>query len=144
MKATILIGVSGSGKSTFAKSLGIKVVSADDYFMIDGRYEFDVNKLAEAHAYCLKQYVELCQSGKDVIVDNTNTSLVEIAPYVALGQAYGEVECIFIDADWKLAAKRNSHGVGYQTIERMGERILEMRRSWPSFWPKLQTLHQGR
>jgi len=51
--------VPGSGKTTFAKDIhakvsaagySIRVHSTDEYFMCDGRYAFDVSRLAECHA----------------------------------------------------------------------------------------------
>ena len=44
MKSLILVrGIPGSGKSTFAKeiSYGFPFLSADDFFMIEGKYQFD-------------------------------------------------------------------------------------------------------
>ncbi len=37
------------GKSTYAKTLGGKVFSTDDYFIIGGRYIFNPRDLARAH-----------------------------------------------------------------------------------------------
>ena len=47
MKELILVrGVSGSGKNTFcdvfAHSLNIPVYAADDYFMLEGEYKFEI------------------------------------------------------------------------------------------------------
>jgi adenylate kinase family enzyme len=42
-------GIPGSGKSTFAKSLGGTHFETDQFFMVDGKYNFDGSKLKEAH-----------------------------------------------------------------------------------------------
>ncbi len=48
----IVRGVPGSGKSTFAKTLGGTHFETDNYFMIDGEYKFDFTKIKEAHNWC--------------------------------------------------------------------------------------------
>jgi shikimate kinase len=57
----IMRGVSGSGKSTHAKTLagdsGL-VFSTDEYFESSGRYVFDVAQLQPAHAW---NKVRLCE-----------------------------------------------------------------------------------
>jgi predicted kinase len=138
MKATILIGTSGSGKSTWARSQCAKVVSADNYFTgPDGVYRFDPRDLGKAHGACLNAYVDALRAGKDVIVDNTNTTLIEIAPYMALALATEgcEVEVRVFQIDPKVCASRNSHGVSMQTIEAMQARIIATLSNWPPFWP---------
>jgi adenylate kinase family enzyme len=55
MKQQLIIvrGIPGSGKSTFASSLGIPHYEADQYFIgADGVYRFDFSKLGEAHRQC--------------------------------------------------------------------------------------------
>ena len=84
MNIFILQGVSGAGKSTYAnRLLGESpegaIVSADECFMVGGRYQFDPSKLGEAHSECKSP----------IIVDNTNARVDEIAPYYAIGEACG-------------------------------------------------------
>lgn len=55
-KITIIRGIPGSGKSYLARELAQEsqspyICSADDFFGPD--YDFDVSRLAEAHASCL-------------------------------------------------------------------------------------------
>ena len=90
---TILVGVPGSGKSHHTASLtGAVVVSADHHFVElgNGTYAFDPSKLGTAHGQCLRRYTEALQRGEShVVVDNTNTTLLEMSPYVSLALAYG-------------------------------------------------------
>ena len=52
-KELILVrGIPGSGKSTFAKSLGGTHFETDKFFMVDGEYKFDGTKIKEAHKWC--------------------------------------------------------------------------------------------
>ena len=59
-KILVLVrGIPGAGKTTFAEKLawplGAPVYSADDYFMKDGKYIFNVAGLGAAHAQCLER-----------------------------------------------------------------------------------------
>ena len=140
LSVKILSGVSGSGKSTHARDLikgtddMVEVVSADNYFMEDGQYKFDPTKLSEAHAYCFIRFLEALQMRFAlIIVDNTNTTAVEIAPYVLGAMAYHyDVEIITFTCqthdDVKVCAGRNSHGLPFDAVmnqhRRMCDRVL--------------------
>ncbi len=137
----IMRGIPGSGKSTFVKNMikGQKwVVSADDFFMVDGVYQFEPKSIGEAHQACwLKfyNYIEkiwkaarnlgevVDQRFRDittVVVDNTNIHTHEISPYVLPAEARGfAVTIITIQCDPARAFKRNIHQVPGQVIERM-------------------------
>ena len=54
----ILRGCSGSGKSTLASLFGpaAVVVSADDFFITDAGYKFDINTLTNAHKLCKDKF----------------------------------------------------------------------------------------
>ena len=135
LRVIILSGVSGSGKSTYAIQLwnGLepgtycKVVSADDFFITaDGRYAFDASKLSEAHGACFRAFLTAIQDPfySLVIVDNTNTTGEEIAPYVLGAQAFGrKVEIHTVAAALADCETRNLHGVGARTIEAQAARI---------------------
>lgn len=135
-------GIPGSGKSTLAKKNHPKVpaCSADDFFMEGDEYRFDRNRLGQAHGFCLRLYLNniLCYKDSgikfDIVVDNTNTTNIELAPYVALAQAYEIPLMIYtIKCDPELAASRNVHGVPRSSVLRMHERL--MKRQLPSHWP---------
>jgi predicted kinase len=79
--------VSGSGKTTYAKSLavqkGCRHVEADMYFMReDGTYAFNPVQLPSAHKWCFDQAVLELHLGRDVIVSNTFTRLWEMRNYI--------------------------------------------------------------
>ena len=133
---TIIRGVSGSGKTRVAKNATNGVIcSADDYFMVDGEYRFDPTKLGEAHGACFRKAIDLLQKGVDVVIDNTNTSVAETAPYVAMGQAYaGRVRIIRIECDPEVAHARNRHGVPLGAVRAMAKRLAE--EPLPPFFPK--------
>ena len=148
MKIYILRGVSGSGKSTWAKKQVEKydavVISADHHFMVNGEYKFDPKKLPEAHAACLRWFTELCQDSSVhgykrppsiLVVDNTNTSIAEFAPYVQVGIAYGhDVQIITLVADPSIAYHRNVHGVPLKTCNEQQERLTQNDHLIPHWW----------
>jgi predicted ABC-type ATPase len=151
MKVIILSGVSGSGKSTWAKDKGV-IFSADSFFMsFDGAYNFDPSKLQQAHEKCLRDFVEEARAmsphdspppdcgDAPIIVDNTNTTVEEIAPYYAVAKAYGyEVELVTFHIDLGLAAERSRHGVSFNGIASQEARIKA--RKLPYFWEIKRTL----
>jgi len=89
-KLTLVRGVSGSGKTTFANHISDKVVSADDYFLDEsGDYCFDADKLHSAHRYCAGKTESIMQTNKDVAVANTFTREWEMKKYYELAEKYG-------------------------------------------------------
>lgn len=142
MKVHILRGVSGSGKSTIANG-GIRVAnrvicSADDF---DGLYRngFNPSLLPQAHAACLKKFVSALQFDVDhIVVDNTNTTVAEVAPYAALALAYDAslmittVKCNDLEA----AFARNVHGVPLQGIKAQALRLALSAEHMPPWWPQ--------
>lgn len=136
MKVLILSGIPGSGKSTAAAGeAGAVVCSADDYFTnASGEYHFDPRKLSDAHAACLRKFLRAVLSEEElIIVDNTNTTAIEIAPYVAIAAAHGaEVEVRTYRCDPEVGAKRNRHGVPLEACRAMEERLAA--RKLPEFW----------
>jgi len=132
-KLIIMQGLPGSGKSTWAKNNcpTAAIVSTDDFFMVDGRYVFDPNKISQAHNACFCRFLELVEGYPNIVIDNTNMTLWEMAPYIRVGEAKGyKVEVVRVNADPKLCASRNVHGVSIFTIWRMSDRMEDP----PGFW----------
>jgi predicted kinase len=143
MRVKILCGISGSGKSTYIENhfSGALVISADHYFMKTGEYKFDPSLLGAAHNECLKRFMLECQFHNRasaplvLVVDNTNTSAFEVAPYYRVAEALGcDVEVIIIDADLEKAAARNVHGVPRQVIRRQYDRLMTLGTSLSPWW----------
>jgi predicted ABC-type ATPase len=140
----VLSGVSGNGKSTYAEKLlqetqGVKV-SADHFFMKNGVYNFDPYKLGSAHADCFRRFIGYitsdCGLPPCVVVDNTNTTVEEISPYMLASAAFcysveiRTINCDVGDIDTLVA--RNIHGVSRSAIIAQGRRIYT--RKLPSYW----------
>jgi predicted ABC-type ATPase len=162
-KAVILSGISGSGKSSYIRSIservwyphfksgdvgGAVVVSADHYFMnqLEGKYEFDFKKLSNAHGSCFRYFIELVQYRSPlIIVDNTSCDNMEISPYVLGAQAYDyDVEVVTLvcpsamgdDEYVRRCAERNSHNVPESGIRAQYERLCN--RQLPPWWNRLE------
>lgn len=140
---TILVGPSGAGKTSWTLAHGFFgcAVSADHYFIDGGGvYRFDVTKLGEAHGACLRDFILRLTSEADhggmrppIIVDNTNSTVMEAAPYIAAALAYGRrVEIVVFRTPADIAAPRNVHGVPEAGVRRMADTIS---REWPGALP---------
>ncbi|XP_029444995.1 NEDD4-binding protein 2 isoform X2 [Rhinatrema bivittatum] len=129
----LLRGVPGSGKSTLARTLleqnpsGI-ILSSDDFFSRDGKYQYDINGLGEAHEWNQQRAKEAFEKMfTPIIIDNTNTQAWEMKPYVAMAMQH-KYRVVFREPDtwWKFKPKelerRNTHGVSKEKIKRMLER----------------------
>jgi len=83
-------GLPGSGKSTFAEMICNTVISADDFFMKNGKYVFDASKLPLAHQMCQNTVHANMEAGlAKICVANTFTSEWEMAPYFEMAKKYG-------------------------------------------------------
>ena len=133
-RVTILIGIPGSGKSTWAaKQKGATVVNADRYHIgADGVYRYSVANAGKAHLWCYRAFLDALERGDEhIIVDNTNTQNWERSPYVKHAQLCGcTVEFKRFRCPVELATKRNVHGVSREIIEKMAARIEEPPTRW--------------
>ncbi len=127
----ILRGIPGSGKTDLAKRLrdghsyGVEcvvIVSADDFFMVNGQYIFDGMKVLDAAADCFVRFVNAFgRPDTDlIIVDNTNIRFFEVNPYLLLARGRGwKTRVVRLQCNPKVAATRTTHGVPPEVIAQM-------------------------
>ena len=85
-------GVAGSGKSTFAKTLGGRHYEADMFFIdpILGEYKFDGSKIKLAHEWCQNRVEgDMILNVDKIAVSNTFTQEWEMESYYQMAERYG-------------------------------------------------------
>lgn len=114
------------------------ICSANHWFEATGEYRFIKQDLHFAHGACLQKYVRALQGSVETIaVDNTNVSLTEISPYIALAEAFGRsYRIIRLECDVPTAARRNIHGVDYNKVGQMAANM----ESLPPFWRETRVM----
>ena len=119
----IVRGIPGSGKSTFAKTLGGQHYEADMYFINEnGEYNFDVTKIKDAHKWC-QSFVEtnMVLEYPKIVVSNTSTQEWEMEPYFKLAKEYGyKTFSIVVE---NRHGGTNEHGVPEDKLEQMCNRF---------------------
>jgi predicted kinase len=124
----IVRGIPGSGKSTFAKTLGGIHIEADQYFVDgDGNYNFDGSKIKLAHEYCRTQTEAWMKTdgthvnADKIVVSNTFTQEWEMEPYFTLAKEYGYT--VFTIVVENRHGGTNVHNVPEDKIEQMKNRF---------------------
>lgn len=131
MKRLILMrGFPGSGKSTMANRIAMQfansvIYATDDFWMNNGRYEFDPTRLTEAHEWNQARCEKALEEDKVVIVDNCNICQEHMQPYLDMASRHGaEVEkqvAPLNNEDLETLFRNNSHDVPYHIFEKMKE-----------------------
>lgn len=128
MKVYVYSGLPGSGKSTLVRELhpNAVVCSADDRFItVDGEYVFSPALLPEAHQQCMRRFVNACvRYMPEIVVDNTNTTIAELAPYCAVALAFGyTLQVVTVECDPDVAFARQTHGVPRKAFDRLSAQL---------------------
>lgn len=152
MHVIILRGCSGTGKSTWtrneAQSYGrVQVFSADHFFEdSEGNYNFDPSKLGDAHGLCLRTFATQLMledvlednSKTTMVIDNTNTTAVEVAPYAQLALAYKRpLKIVTLLCDPEIAHARNAHEVPFKTVKAQHDRLTRSIGKMPKWWNEM-------
>jgi hypothetical protein len=88
-KLYILVGVPGSGKSTYANKTKAHICEADNFpgLYVDGKIKFSL--LEMAHVYCRMCVEERMKVGlEEIIQSNTNLDISTLVSYVKLAEKY--------------------------------------------------------
>jgi tRNA uridine 5-carbamoylmethylation protein Kti12 len=126
LKTVIFLrGISGTGKTTISNALSqllgsenVVSYSADNYFTINGVYNFDIKRAPDAHKYCVNSMEIALQSPtiRYIIMDNTHTQLWHLYNAENIANKYC-ANLYYIDitvpdkAHFLLCLKRQRHNV---------------------------------
>jgi predicted kinase len=124
-KLILIRGLPGSGKTTLIQDFFdecVISVCADDFFMINGEYCFDKNKLNDSHEWCRKQVEDHIIDNQALIaVHNTFTTEWEMQPYFKLAEEYNyQVSTIIVE---NRHGSKSVHNVPFDTLLRMKQRF---------------------
>lgn len=136
MKLILMRGVSASGKSTLARKLALQnpesvICSTDDFFVVDGKYQFNSAQLNRNHyKNFLKVKENMAKKTPVIIVDNTNLQKWEMLKYVIEAKTFGyeieiqEPESVSLDEICRRQEKRAEEGkvIAREVIERQLEK----------------------
>lgn len=129
-KLTIVRGLPGSGKSTFARmyaeDTGASHWENDMFFMVNGEYKFDPNFHSDAIAWCRGKVFKDLSEGKNVVVSNTFCRLSTIEVFLEYTDKHGhEVEFAVMRGNYG-----SIHNVPDEVISTMKSKWQELPEEW--------------
>lgn len=130
----MITGAAGAGKSTLAGKLQdaaptyigpiAEICEADEFFYIigKGKYAFNPKLLWKAHQWCQNQAEKVMETGKNLIVSNTNVKPSDRKPYFQLAEKYGyKVVYIHLTTQFK-----SVHDVPEDAVKRMRDNYTDL------------------
>jgi len=110
MRIVVLVGLPGSGKSTYLAQRGEEGLSSDAIRRLladDATDQTIHDRVFQTLRYLLRQRLSI---GRPVTyIDATNLTPEERRPYIGIGQSYGcEVEAVFFDVPLEVCRDRNA------------------------------------
>lgn len=125
---TLIRGLPGSGKSTFAKTLRCLHYEADSFFLDScGNYKYDIKLIGAAHDWCYGVTVKALRQGHSVAVSNTFTKLWELDRYMAIPSILDGVEVRIVEMRTQY---ENIHGVPEDKLKTMASRWQSIPQDW--------------
>src|SRR5512146_1919603 len=110
MRIVVLVGLPGSGKSTYLAKRGLSGLSSDRirHLLADDETDQTIHdRVFQTVRYLLRQRLAIGRAA--TYIDATNLTPQERAPYIGIGRAYGcEVEALFFDVPLEVCRQRNS------------------------------------
>jgi len=129
MRVVVLVGLPGSGKSTYLERIGATALSSDAIRKLLADDETDQtihDRVFASIRYLLRHRLAL---GRPVTyIDATNLTPEERQPYIGIAQSYGcELEAVFFDVPLQVCRERNAGRhriVPDEVLERMALKLI--------------------
>ena len=110
MRIVVLVGLPGSGKSTYLEQMGAAALSSDALRKLLADDETDQSihdRVFQALRYLLRQRLAL--ERPVTYIDATNLTPDERRPYIGIGKSYScEVEAVYFDVPLEVCRERNA------------------------------------
>ena len=129
MRIVVLVGLPGSGNSTYLEQIRAGALSSDAIRRLLADDETDQtihDRVFQTVRYLLRHRLAL---GRPVTyIDATNLTPEERQPYIGIGRSHGcEIEAIFFDVPLEVCRERNARRrrvVPGEAIEKMAARLV--------------------
>jgi len=129
MRIVVLVGLPGSGKSTYLERMGAPALSSDVMrkLLVDDETDQTIHdQVFQTLRYLLRQRVALRRPV--TYIDATNLTPEERRPYIGIGKSYGcEMEAVFFDVPLEVCRERNARRrrvVPDDVLARMAARLV--------------------
>ena len=129
MRIVVLVGLPGSGKSTYLERMGVRGLSSDlirGLLADDERDQSIHERVFQTVRYLLRQRLAI---GRPVTyIDATNLRPEERRPYLSIGEQFGcDVEAVFFDVPLAVCRERNAgrdRVVPEDALEKMAAKLV--------------------